>query len=1114
MRTTIAANSNSDTPVGAIGPYKLMEKIGEGGFGLVFVAEQQTPVKRKVALKLIKPGMDSREVIARFEAEREALAMMDHPNIARVLDAGTTDSGHPYFVMELVHGVPISDYCDKNRLPLRERLELFISVCQAVQHAHQKGIIHRDLKPSNVLVALQDDCPVVKVIDFGIAKALHQQLTDKTVYTRFAQVLGTPLYMSPEQAEMSSLDIDTRSDIYSLGVVLYELLTGTTPFDGKRLSMVSLDERIRIIRQEEPPRPSTRLRQPTLDLALLASLRRIEPARLTKTCRGDLDWITMKALDKDRRRRYETASDLAADVRRYLNDEPVSACPPSTGYLLRKLSRRYRGVLTAAAVIVVILLMAVVMSTVFAFREIVAHTEADRQRKLADEARQVSEAETQVALAAQIKEAAARQDAQRAFEKSQESLYTSNIALAERNWTADNPQRAGQILEACPPKLRDWEWWYLYSLVHIEANILPGDNAVYSPDGELLATAGVGPEGGIAIREAGSGKSLLALQGGQPLAMLQSFIFSPDSHCLAAVCRDRSLHIWNLPSGREMQRIPVRLSEETANFPLRRPVGLAFSPDGGRIALAGVVSEQPNQAGGKSEQLIVWDTATGKDVLTVADTGRSVAFSPDGKCLATSSCILMKNPATKGWMGPITDGIRILDARTGAVIKKFAPWRLHRGGGRTWQVNTDDCRITYSPDGKWIASLRGNDIVMWEANTGNQLRTLHGHTGSVLSLSFSADGKRLVTGSKDETVRIWDPERGEAIGVYRGHAGDVGRVAFRPDGKFVVSSGEDHSLRIWNAMAKQGPRNIAGAENTNSSIALNPNGHGFACLITDESPGLAAVQYALVLMDATTGRVIHKLGHYALKGAAPHASLVFSADGRFLASAVEKEIQTWDVTTGHELARFAGQSDFRQHGLALSRDGRKIAFTVAKNGVEVWDLRTHLRIAGYDGHQAPVTTITFDSLGDRIASESSDGRLQIWEANTGKEIRRFVGTGAVQAGLAFSPDGKHLLSSCPEQSVKIWDLETGACSLALGGHKSPVWSIAFNPTGTRVVTAANDVVRLWTWPDREEILTLRVGHNPMLTAFLADGKKLAAAGSYGMTLWDPESSPAPVVARK
>ncbi len=268
---TVIGNDPSQLIGAVIGPYKLIEQIGQGGFGLVFVAEQQKPVKRRVALKVIKPGMDTHDVIKRFEAERQALALMDHPNIARVLDAGATASGRPYFVMELVHGIPITDYCDKNRLTLRQRLELFVSVCQAVQHAHQKGIIHRDIKPSNVLVTVHDRRPLVKVIDFGVAKALHQPLTDKTIYTRFAQMVGTPLYMSPEQAEMTGLDIDTRSDIYSLGVLLYELLTGTTPFDRKRLSQVAYDELIRIIRDEEPPRPSTRLSRSTETLSAVAA---------------------------------------------------------------------------------------------------------------------------------------------------------------------------------------------------------------------------------------------------------------------------------------------------------------------------------------------------------------------------------------------------------------------------------------------------------------------------------------------------------------------------------------------------------------------------------------------------------------------------------------------------------------------------------------------------------------------------------------------------------------------------------------------------------------------------------------------------------------------------
>jgi serine/threonine protein kinase len=342
-----------------IGPYKLLEKIGEGGFGVVYLAEQTQPLRRRVALKVLKPGMDTRQVVARFEAERQALAIMDHPHIAKVHDGGATPSGRPYFVMELVKGLPITEFCDQNHLTPRQRLELFVPVCQAVQHAHQKGIIHRDLKPSNVLVAVHDTNPVVKVIDFGVAKALGQELTDKTLFTGFAQMVGTPLYMSPEQAGQSGLDVDTRSDIYSLGVLLYELLTGTTPFTRERFKQAAYDEIRRIIREEEPPRPSTRLVDSKDSLPSISALRGTEPAKLTKLVHGELDWIVMKALEKDRNRRYEAANGFARDIERYLRDEPVQACPPSPAYRFGKFARRHK-----VGLAMVSLVIAAVLSTI------------------------------------------------------------------------------------------------------------------------------------------------------------------------------------------------------------------------------------------------------------------------------------------------------------------------------------------------------------------------------------------------------------------------------------------------------------------------------------------------------------------------------------------------------------------------------------------------------------------------------------------------------------------------------------------------------------------------------------------------------------------------------
>ena len=370
-------------PGTVIGRYKLLQQIGEGGFGLVFMAEQLEPVRRMVALKIIKAGMDTREVIARFEAERQALALMDHPNIARVLDGGTTVSGRPYFVMDLVKGIPITDFCDQNQLPTEARLRLFMQVCAGVQHAHQKGIIHRDLKPSNVLVTVQEGQPVPKVIDFGIAKAIGQKLTERTLFTRFEQLIGTPAYMSPEQAEWGGTDIDTRSDIYSLGALLYELLTGTTPFDKETLARAALDEVRRMIRETEPPTPSMRLQGLGQRLNETAQRRHAEPSLLPRLVRGDLDWIAMKALEKDRARRYETANGLAMDVQRHLNNEPVVARPPSRLYEFQKTVRRHKVGFSVAGVVAAALVTGLGLSTWSFYKERAAHRQAVEAREQA-----------------------------------------------------------------------------------------------------------------------------------------------------------------------------------------------------------------------------------------------------------------------------------------------------------------------------------------------------------------------------------------------------------------------------------------------------------------------------------------------------------------------------------------------------------------------------------------------------------------------------------------------------------------------------------------------------------------------------------------------------------
>jgi eukaryotic-like serine/threonine-protein kinase len=407
------SNPTADGAGSCIGPYKLLEKIGEGGMGAVYMAEQEQPVRRWVALKIIKPGMDSEQVIARFEAERQALALMDHQNIARVFDAGTTDTGRPFFVMELVHGVSITEYCDQNQLTTRERLQLFIPVCQAIQHAHQNGIIHRDIKPSNVLVTLYDGRPVAKVIDFGVAKAIEQRLTARTLFTQYGSIVGTYEYMSPEQAEMSALGVDTRSDIYSLGVVLYELLTGTTPLDRETMIGSTHSDILRRIREEEPPKPSTRLKGSKDTLPIISAQRKIEPHRLAKLIRAELDWIVMKALEKDRTRRYQTASDFSRDVERYLKGDVVEACPPSASYRLLKIARKNRAALVTVGSFAVLLLVGAVLSSLQAIRATRAETAAIALAKRAMIAEEQSRLERDRAVAAEAQAKGEGEKAQR-----------------------------------------------------------------------------------------------------------------------------------------------------------------------------------------------------------------------------------------------------------------------------------------------------------------------------------------------------------------------------------------------------------------------------------------------------------------------------------------------------------------------------------------------------------------------------------------------------------------------------------------------------------------------------------------------------------------------------
>jgi len=477
----------TERPGDRIGRYKLLQQIGEGGCGVVYMAEQEEPVRRRVALKVIKLGMDTRQVVARFEAERQALALMDHPNIAKVLDAGATETGRPFFVMELVRGIKITEYCDQNRLSAEERLKLFVQLCHALQHAHQKGIIHRDIKPSNILVTVNDGVPVPKVIDFGIAKATEQRLTEKTLFTAFEQFIGTPAYMSPEQAVMTSLDIDTRTDIYSLGVLLYELLTGQTPFDAKDLLASGLDALRKTIREQEPERPSTRLKTMVhAELSEIASHYRTEAPRLIHLLRGDLDWIVMKALEKDRTRRYETANGLAMDIERYLTSEPVLARPPSTLYRCQKLIRRNKVAFAAIGTGVAALIVGLAVSLYLFFQErhalqraIAAEKEAKKTAELQTQIRVTSERSQEVGMAAFLLTQGKYEEAEKAIRK---------VPVRGLPYIITNFPATAAILNSLAEKhARHGEWLRAITNCSPVADSFPFDRIVFQQIAPLLA---------------------------------------------------------------------------------------------------------------------------------------------------------------------------------------------------------------------------------------------------------------------------------------------------------------------------------------------------------------------------------------------------------------------------------------------------------------------------------------------------------------------------------------------------------------------------------------------------------------------------------------------------
>jgi WD40 repeat protein len=1052
-QNTPVATAASDLAGAVIGGrYKLLERIGEGGMGAVWLAEQSVPVRRKVALKLVKPGMDSASVLARFEAERQALALMDHPNIAKVLDGGLTDNGRPYFVMEYVKGVPITEYCDAGRLTIDERLRLFAQVCQAVQHAHQKGIIHRDLKPSNVLVAPYDDHIVPKVIDFGLAKAMHQSLTERTLHTAHEVALGTPIYMSPEQAQLNNLDIDTRSDIYSLGVLLYELLTGTTPLEKKRFKEAAWDEIRRIIREEEPPRPSTRLSS-AVTLPSLAACRHAEPSGLARSMRGDLDWIVMKALEKDRTRRYETANAFAADVLRHLSGEPVLAVPPSAGYRIRKFVRRHRTAVVTVTAFALLLVIGAVVSTWQAIAATRARAYAERQHI--------------AAVSAKNAETAARMDALAERDRSARIAYASSINLAQREWADGNAARARSLLNATRPArpndadLRGFEWHYLNrasraALFTIATEGLDASRVVISPEIEWIAIArdpGLGQRGDIQLVDMRTRREIRVIPAERHFGT--AIALNPTGGLLASCSEDNSIALWDTRTGAEKERLHAhKLRPQRVEFGANGNTLVSLASQSG---LEGAMSEikvwtltdkpevrmaidvddylynvtlshdgQSLAAAGTG--LRVWDVSTGKLSWTTEQTGAmtDVAFSPLGRLLVGSSF--------SGWIG-------IWDAaerrRTGTLA------------GHRSQIH----RIVFRPDGKRLASAGRDQVIrIWDMqNSENAPQELRGHESEIWDVAYSKDGSRLASASMfDGVVHFWDPGRDQSAVALRNELSTptlmpTFDVAFNRDGRTLAAAQGAGSVQSWDlASGSSLFRQDAKKHNGRNWVVFHPQSELLATLDEDRS---------IVLLSATSGERIRSF----VDSKDTRACGAFSPDGRFLVTPSELKplVHIWDVATGRPAGTLEGHTDVVTC-LAFSPDGRTLASGGLDDTIRVWDFRERGQRLVYRGHSNGIICLAFDPNRQVMASADASRRLastiHIWDASNGQKITELAGHSTFVRRLAFMPGGNRLASLGDDGVFKLWDLPTRRESLVLDLHRQGI-ALGSSPDGNRIATS-------------------------------------------------------------
>ena len=1056
-------------PGTVIGRYKLLQKIGEGGMGEVYMAEQAQPVRRRVALKIIKLGMDTKSVIARFEAERQALAMMDHPNIAKVLDGGTTDAGRPYFVMELVRGIKITEYCDETRLSTGDRLDLFIKVCQAIQHAHQKGIIHRDIKPSNILVTINDVVAVPKVIDFGIAKATEGRLTDKTLFTQFETLIGTPAYMSPEQAVMTSLDIDTRSDIYSLGVLLYELLTGRTPFDAKELMASGIDAMRKTIREQEPARPSTRLA--TLqgeELTTTAKCRSAGTSNLLHQLKGDLDWIVMKCLEKDRARRYETANGLVADLKRYINNEPVVARPPTAAYRFQKAFRRNKLAFAAASAVTLTLVAGLSFSTWAFLRESKAHAGEIAQHQTAVE----EQKKTEAARASEVEQ---RRKAETQRNNAVEQRKLADMQLALQAWEEGDLQRANDLIDSsrpAPGQTPGFEWRYLRKLCRDQSHEPVGlpDHPYRSAqffDRDLLL---LNDEKTLTLQDLSGRKNQLLLD--DPDGISNPTFCSGNTNLLATVTDDGRIKVWDHLAAR-------RVRVEFEGHPRSSRKSITFSRDGRWLASAGA-----DFSISSDNSVKLWDVESrnSKPVRTMhrySYGANGVAFSPSGRQLFSSGTESM---------------IRAWDVARGT--EAAAPLEGHTG----WVGP-----LATSPDGLSVASGSGDStVILWNVISRTLERKLFGHIAPVHALAFSPDGRFLASGGGDHTIRLWDLKTSQQVSLLRGHGASVKWLSFSPDGQLLVSQSEDGLVKLWHVNPSLENNTLAGNPGWLQGVALSPDGRRLASVATDS--------FAVDLYDLPKRSRAILSGHTGTV-----MSAAFSPDGRILATGShDQTVKLWDVSNHKAVATLT--NEFPVGSLAFSPDGRTLIVSGSswyflegdRAGLQFWDVPSRQPTGSIPGDASDIVELALSASGSLLATGHKEGDVSLWDYQTRRLLHRFESQFKRQViSLAFSPTEPLLAASDLDGNIMLYDTTTMDVVLPpMKAHTWRVMSLAFSLDGRTLASAGEGGgLKLWHVATRQVALTLK-GHVGTVTgvAFSRDGNFMASCGADAtVRLWPAET---------